>query len=146
MTASSAYSHVHSAYSVFKLPNVRNALSIGEIGMIPRGKPSAAPDTRPGPLRSGRLVSSAGTAYRANPFLPETVDAEAPMKKVSLNPDQLRVESFTTEEVPASRGTVDAHARTPVDCPVQTDPPACGTVMRMSCYASCTDPEFCAVI
>jgi hypothetical protein len=92
------------------------------------------------------LVSWAGTAYRANPFLPETVEYGGAMRKVSLNPDQLRVESFTTEEVSASRGTVDAHARTPIDCPVQTAPPACGTVMRMSCYASCTDPEFCAVI
>jgi hypothetical protein len=72
------------------------------------------------------------------------VDAEAPVRKISLNPDQLRVESFTTEEVVAIRGTVAAYARTVLNCPPETEPPACGTVMRMSCYASCTDPEFCA--
>jgi hypothetical protein len=67
------------------------------------------------------------------------------MRKVSLNPDQLRVESFTTEETLDGRGTVGAHARTPLTCPPDpTNPPACGTVMRMSCYASCTDPEICA--
>jgi hypothetical protein len=65
------------------------------------------------------------------------------MKTLSLNADQLRVESFATHPPPAGRGTVAAHARTVLDCPPQTDPPACGTVMRMSCYASCTGPEIC---
>ncbi|HEU4886067.1 MAG TPA: hypothetical protein VFT45_27765 [Longimicrobium sp.] len=66
------------------------------------------------------------------------------MRKVSLNPDQLRVESFATEPTPAGRGTVAAHLLTVPDCPPGTAPRQCGTVMRMSCYASCTDPEFCA--
>jgi hypothetical protein len=66
------------------------------------------------------------------------------MRKLSLSPDQLRVESFSTHESPAGRGTVAAHAPTILDC--RTNPPGCGTVMRMSCYASCTDPEFCAAI
>jgi hypothetical protein len=67
------------------------------------------------------------------------------MRKLSLNPDQLRVESFATQPVPDGRGTVAAHAGSVLNCPPgPTDPPACGTVMRMSCYASCTDPEICA--
>ena len=66
------------------------------------------------------------------------------MRKISLNPDQLRVESFTTEQIRAGRGTVAAHLRTVSDCLAGTAPRQCGTVMRMSCYAGCTDPEFCA--
>jgi hypothetical protein len=63
------------------------------------------------------------------------------MRKLSLHPDQLCVESFAPQEAPAGRGTVAAHAGTALDC--RTNMPPCGTVMRMSCYAGCTDPEFC---
>jgi hypothetical protein len=67
------------------------------------------------------------------------------MKKLSLNPDQLRVESFATQAVPDGRGTVAAHAGTVGTCPVPTAQPWCGTVMRLqSCASSCTqDPEIC---
>lgn len=66
------------------------------------------------------------------------------MKKLSLNPEQLRVESFATDAPAAGRGTVAAHEGTVLGC--QTDPPYCGTVMRaQSCASSCTDPEICTV-
>ncbi|HEU4886066.1 MAG TPA: hypothetical protein VFT45_27760 [Longimicrobium sp.] len=69
------------------------------------------------------------------------------MRKLSLDPDQLRVQSFPMQAPTPGRGTVAAHLRTPMTCPPDpTAPPACGTVMRMSCYASCTDPEICAAI
>jgi hypothetical protein len=64
------------------------------------------------------------------------------MRKLSLNPEQLRVESFPMQAPATARGTVAAHAPSNLGCP--TDPPACGTQMRVqSCYASCTDVEFC---
>ena len=65
------------------------------------------------------------------------------MRKLSLNPEQLRVQSFPTQERVAGRGTVAAHLGTVMNC--QTDPPACGTVMRlMSCASSCTqEPDIC---
>jgi hypothetical protein len=64
------------------------------------------------------------------------------MKKLSLNLDQLRVESFGTHPSPAGGGTVAAYAGTVLHC--QSDPYVCGTVMRMSCASSCTqDPEIC---
>ena len=65
------------------------------------------------------------------------------MRKLSLNPDQLRVESFTTDPSPAGRGTVAAHAATNFGC--RTDPAFCGTLMRVqSCYASCTEDNCAA--
>lgn len=65
------------------------------------------------------------------------------MRKLSLNPDQLRVESFLTRASPAARGTVAAHLGTVLHC--QSDPEICGTVARLqSCASSCTqDPEIC---
>lgn len=67
------------------------------------------------------------------------------MKKLSLKPDQLRVESFPLNDASTGRGTVAAHLGTVLNC--QTDPPYCGTVARaMSCASSCTqDPEICPV-
>jgi len=70
------------------------------------------------------------------------------MRKLSLNPEQLRVQSFPTQEASTGRGTVAAHLGTVLNCQTdlcQTDPPACGTVMRlMSCASSCTqEPEIC---
>ena len=65
------------------------------------------------------------------------------MRKLLLNPDQLRVESFSTQAPSAARGTVAAHLGTVLNC--QTDPAICGTVARVrSCASSCTeDPEIC---
>lgn len=65
------------------------------------------------------------------------------MRKLLLNTDQLRVESFPTQALSEGRGTVAAHLGTVFYC--QTDPPACGTVARaQSCASSCTqDPEIC---
>lgn len=73
------------------------------------------------------------------------------MRKLVLDLDQLRVESFAAQAPPPGRGTVAAHAGTLLGCPTdmgcQTDPPYCGTVMRaQSCASSCTDPEICTVL
>ncbi|HYW12290.1 MAG TPA: hypothetical protein VE871_10035 [Longimicrobium sp.] len=63
------------------------------------------------------------------------------MKKLMLDVAELRVQSFIAAALPASRGgTVHGREATPA-C---TDPPVCGTVLRVeSCYGSCTEPEFC---
>lgn len=57
------------------------------------------------------------------------------MKKLSLDPSELRVQSFAAAEAPAAApGTVRGHAAT-VTCIY----PRCGTVVeRESCYAGCT--------
>lgn len=53
------------------------------------------------------------------------------MRKVKLDPDELRVESFRTEEVRQARGTVDAHGYT-------VDPyPSCA----LTCSASPPPPS-----
>jgi hypothetical protein len=59
------------------------------------------------------------------------------MKKLALDPDHLRVQSFTADEVPAaSAGTVHARA---AEATVTCIYPRCGTVMaRESCYNGCT--------
>ncbi|HEX2076766.1 MAG TPA: hypothetical protein VHG08_03630 [Longimicrobium sp.] len=58
------------------------------------------------------------------------------MRKLSVNPEQLRVQSFTADEAPAARaGTVHAREAATVTCVY----PRCGTVMaRESCYNGCT--------
>ncbi len=60
------------------------------------------------------------------------------MKKVRLELDRLRVESFTTEAASLSRaGTVHAHSGTLV--------PRCGTVVAVeSCAAGCTHGDICS--
>jgi hypothetical protein len=57
------------------------------------------------------------------------------MKKLVLNPDQLRVQSFAALDLPAGTpGTVQAREAT-VTCLY----PRCGTVVqRESCYDGCT--------
>lgn len=65
------------------------------------------------------------------------------MKKLSLQIDQLRVESFPTQGEPGARGTVAAHLGTVVGC--DTHPAYGCTVMRAHpCASGCTeDPEIC---
>jgi hypothetical protein len=63
------------------------------------------------------------------------------MKKLRLDPEQLRVQSFPIQAPLPGRGTVAAHEGTVLHC--GTEPYICGTVMRMSCASSCTDPEIC---
>lgn len=64
------------------------------------------------------------------------------MKKLTLDPAQLRVQSL---ELPAAEtageGTVRALEKTlEYSCAILQ----CGTVARAeSCYSGCTDPEFC---
>jgi hypothetical protein len=66
------------------------------------------------------------------------------MKKLALNPEQLRVQSFATDAPPAGRGTVAGHGTVLDTC--QTDPACCGTALRMqSCMSSCTDVDVCPV-
>lgn len=66
------------------------------------------------------------------------------MRKLKLDLGELRVQSFTpAAEGPRREGTVRALEATPACTPGCTFP-ECGTVARaMSCYASCTDVEFC---
>lgn len=56
------------------------------------------------------------------------------MKKLTLNVDALRVESFAAGEPVPARGTVDAHAlRTPI-CPSHHDTECCATdVLLTNC-------------
>jgi hypothetical protein len=50
------------------------------------------------------------------------------MKKLHLDPDQLRIESFATERRPAGEGTVHAHA---------TPPTFCGATCSATCQTNC---------
>ena len=55
------------------------------------------------------------------------------MKKIRLDAEHLRVESFATDTAGGMRGTVDAHAAAPGGTT------RCGTAARgESCYAGCT--------
>lgn len=53
------------------------------------------------------------------------------MRKVKLNVEKLRVESFPTSEAPENRGTVVAHASRPAD----------GCVYPTAVYHSCEPTE-----
>ncbi|HEX8692714.1 MAG TPA: hypothetical protein VF746_09860 [Longimicrobium sp.] len=58
------------------------------------------------------------------------------MKKLTLDIERLRVESFATEPAVEARGTVHGHA------PTQATRPTCGTVCTgtqpvVSCYDPC---------
>ena len=64
------------------------------------------------------------------------------MKKLTLDPTQLRVQSLDLPAPEArGEGTVQAREKTlELTCNILQ----CGTVARaMSCYSGCTDPEFC---
>ncbi|HEX6367982.1 MAG TPA: hypothetical protein VF006_03550 [Longimicrobium sp.] len=60
------------------------------------------------------------------------------MKKLTLNPEQLRVQSFAADEAPAaSVGTVRA-----LEATVTCIYPRCGTAaQRASCYDGCTHDD-----
>lgn len=65
------------------------------------------------------------------------------MKKLTLQLDQLAVESFATAATPAPRGTVQAHA-TQID-PTCGPENTCGpyTCRELYCVKDTYDPEFC---
>jgi len=62
------------------------------------------------------------------------------LKKIRLNPDALRVESFDTDEPGREPGTVHAHAASGVSCTynctldeLTCNGPACRTVPVLTC-------------
>jgi len=63
------------------------------------------------------------------------------MKKLTLNPDMLEVQSFTTADEAAGRGTVRGE-QGPCTCPTNCTCPACptcGETCPETCWNTCDD-------
>ncbi len=63
------------------------------------------------------------------------------MKKLALNVDALRVQSFATADQAVGRGTVHGEActcQTACTCP---GCPSCGDTCPNTCYETCDDPS-----
>jgi hypothetical protein len=62
------------------------------------------------------------------------------VRKLALDPGDLRVQSFAPMAAPAAAARMARAEAATVTCIY----PRCGTVMRaQSCYNGCTDPEIC---
>ncbi|HEU4882462.1 MAG TPA: hypothetical protein VFT45_09465 [Longimicrobium sp.] len=62
------------------------------------------------------------------------------MKKLRLQVESLRVESFTPRQEPSVRGTVQAHHTDGETCHIS----ACGTYCATNCWPYCASAETCA--